>query len=441
MNCRSPSLRNLKGPPTSISGRTFSFSVRYGFAAGVAAGALMSVACGTSGVGKGNSGFSSGQVPGAGGSGTLSGATGSSSSAGSIAASSGSGSGSLGAGAGALGGGSGAGPSTPVACASESRKGQTLPVDIFIMMDQSGSMTDEVTGPNGTMGMKWDFLKQAFTSFVEDPASAGIGIGIQYFPIPNIDDSSCDAGTYAVPNDPNAPPSGVGVAIAPLPGNAAAIVNSLSAHTPGGQTPTVAALSGALQYAEGWATQNPTHKVIVVFATDGDPHGCTNNTVDVAAAVAQMAATGVPPVPTYVIGVGDSLKSLNQIADAGGTSAALIVSTGQDVAAQFLAAMNEIRTSTSVPCVLSIPTSDGGAVDFGKVNVVDSPADGGAPRSFLQVPNASSCDPAAGGWFYDNRAAPTTITLCPASCTMVTTDVAAQIDIQLGCQTLVAPPR
>ncbi len=426
MNCRSPRFRNR--------------SVRYGFAAGVAAGALMSVACGTSGISKGNSGFSSGQIPGAGATGTLAGATGSSSSAGSIAAS-GSSAGSLGASAGALGGGSGAVSSTPVTCASESRKGQVLPVDIFIMMDQSGSMTDEVTGPNGTMGMKWDFLKQAFTSFVEDPASAGIGIGIQYFPIPNIDDSSCDAGTYAVPNDPNAPQSGVGVAIALLPGNATAIVNSLSAHTPGGQTPTVAALSGALQYAEGWAAQNPTHKVMVVFATDGDPHGCTNNTVGVAAAVAQMAATGVPPVPTYVIGVGDSLKSLNQIADAGGTTAALIVSTGQDVAAQFLAAMNEIRSSTSVPCVLSIPTSDGGAVDFGKVNVVDSPADGGAPLSFLQVPSASSCDPAAGGWFYDNRAAPTTITLCPASCTMVTTDVAAQVDIQLGCQTLVAPPR
>jgi hypothetical protein len=403
----------------------------------------MTVACGTN---KGNSAFTSGQSAGpAGSSGTSSGGTGTLSSSGASASSTGSGAGSLSgssAGAGTLGaGGSDAGSAMPATCASESRKGLVVPVDIFIMMDQSGSMTDEVTGPNGTMGMKWDFLKEAFTAFVQDPTSAGIGIGIQYFPIPNIDDSSCDAGTYAVTNDPNAPPSGVGVAIAPLPGNAAAMVSSLNAHTPGGQTPSVAALAGALQYAQSWSLQNPTHKVVVVFATDGDPHGCTNNTVNVAATVAQMAATGVPPVPTYVIGIGDSLKSLNQIAAAGGTTAALIVSTGQDVAAQFLAAMNQIRSSTSVPCVLTVPTGDGGAVDFGKVNVVDSPADGGAPLNFLQVPNAGACDPAAGGWFYDNPAAPMTISLCPASCAVITTDVAAQVDIQLGCQTLVAPPR
>ncbi len=333
------------------------------------------------------------------------------------------------------------GASGQATCASESRKGQVVPVDIFIMMDQSGSMLDDVTGPNGTMGVKWDFLKQAFTTFVQDPASAGIGVGIQYFPIPNVDDSSCDAGTYAVTNDPNAPPSGVGVGIAPLPGNATAIVNSLNAHMPGGQTPTVPALAGALQYAKNWATQNPSHKVVVVLATDGSPHGCTNNTVDTAATVAQIAAAGAPPIPTYVIGIGDSLSSLNEIADAGGTAPALIVSTGQDVSAQFLAAMNDIRSSTSIPCVLTIPTGDGGAVDFGKVNVVDSPADGGPPLSFLQVPNAAACDPAVGGWFYDNPSAPKTINLCPASCSAITAGVTDQVDIELGCQTLVAPPR
>jgi hypothetical protein len=327
------------------------------------------------------------------------------------------------------------------ACASVSYKSQTVPVDIFIMMDQSGSMTDMVTGPNGTMGQKWDFLKQAFTSFVEDPTSAGLGIGIQYFPIPNVDDSSCDAGTYAVTNDPAAPPSGVGVAIAPLPGNATAMVDSLNAHMPGGQTPTVAALTGALQYAESWIAQNPSHKVVVVFATDGSPHGCTNNTIDVAASVAQGAVAGSPSIPTYVIGVGSSLSSLNAIADAGGTGAALIVNTNQDVAAQFLAAMNAIRSSTSLPCTFTIPAGDAGAVDLGKVNVVDTPEDGGAPVALLQVSGESGCDPSSGGWYYDNPQAPASIDLCPASCSVVTTEVTTQVDIQVGCRTLVAPPR
>ena len=134
-------------------------------------------------------------------------------------------------------------------CASSSYQGKVVPVDMFIMMDQSGSMSDTVTGPNGAKGAKWDFLKQAFATFVLDPRSAGLGVGIQFFPIPDIDNSSCDAATYSVTNDPAEPASGQGVPIAPLPGNAAAIVASLGAHTPGGQTPTVAALTGAIEYA------------------------------------------------------------------------------------------------------------------------------------------------------------------------------------------------
>jgi hypothetical protein len=394
--------------------------------AGSVAGAASGGASGTAGSSLGASGATGG--PSGAAAGSL-GVAGSSSGVGSLS------------GAGSLSGSAAPPGADGGACASVSYQSQTVPVDIFIMMDQSGSMTDMVTGPNGTMGQKWDFLKQAFTTFVEDPTSVGLGIGIQYFPIPNVDDSSCDAGTYAVTNDPSAPPSGIGVAIAPLPGNAMPIVDSLNAHTPGGQTPTVAALSGALQYAQTWIAQNPSHKVVVVFATDGSPHGCTNNTIDVAAGVAQAAVAASPSIPTYVIGVGSSLSSLNTIADAGGTGAALIVNTNQDVAAQFVAAMNAIRSSTSLPCTFTIPPSDGGAVDIGKVNVVDAPDDGGAPVPLLQVSGETACDPASGGWYYDNPLAPSNIDLCPASCSVITTQTTTQVDIQLGCRTLVAPPR
>jgi len=311
---------------------------------------------------------------------------------------------------------------------------------MFIMMDQSGSMSDTVTGPNGIKGAKWDFLKQAFAAFVEDPRSAGLGVGIQFFPIPNIDNSSCDAATYSVTNDPAEPASGQGVPIAPLPGNSSAIVASLGAHTPGGQTPTVAALTGAIEYATNWIAENPTHKVVVVYATDGDPHGCTGNTIQAAASMAAAASTGTPPIPTYVIGIGDSLSALNEIADAGATGTALIVSTQQDTTAQFLAALNQIRSVASVPCILTIPVGSGGAVDFAKVNVVDTPSDGGAPADFYQVTDANACPSQSGGWFYDNASAPTNIHLCPATCNAVTQSQTDQIDILLGCQTMTSPP-
>jgi hypothetical protein len=338
----------------------------------------------------------------------------------------------------ALGGDAGFGGSSLVStivdaatCASETRKGQVIPVDIFIMIDQSGSMTDKVTGPNGTTAVKWDLLIQALTAFVNDPRSAGLGAGVGYFPIPPIDNSSCDAGTYSVPDVP----------IAILPGNAAPIVASLKAHNPGGQTPTVPSLVGALEYAKAWATQNPTHKVVVAYATDGAPHGCTNNTVAAAAVVAQAAANGTPPIATYVIGIGGNLTSLGAIAEAGSTGSAIIVDTSQDTAQQLLSAMNTIRAAAAVPCSLTIPSGDGGPVDFGNVNIIESPSDGGSSVGLFQVPDAASCDPVAGGWYYDNPAAPTEIELCSASCSSVTLDLTAAVNVLLGCKTQTLTPR
>ena len=60
--------------------------------------------------------------------------------------------------------------------------------------------------------------------------------------------------------------------IAPLNGNAAPITSAIGGVNPNGRTPTDPALHGALNYARSWAQRNPTHKVIVVLATDGGPN-------------------------------------------------------------------------------------------------------------------------------------------------------------------------
>ena len=57
-------------------------------------------------------------------------------------------------------GGAGTGASNDAACASEVHAGEAIPVDIFIMMDQSASMKDEVTG-----GANWDLLTAALEAF------------------------------------------------------------------------------------------------------------------------------------------------------------------------------------------------------------------------------------------------------------------------------------
>jgi hypothetical protein len=48
------------------------------------------------------------------------------------------------------------------------------------MLDSSGSMTDLV---GGTTTTKWDAITQALSTFFTDPNSAGVGVGLQHFPV------------------------------------------------------------------------------------------------------------------------------------------------------------------------------------------------------------------------------------------------------------------
>lgn len=95
--------------------------------------------------------------------------------------SSGGSSGFTGSSSGSIGGSSGSSGDIDelAACATETLKGEALPLDIHIMLDASGSMMGEVQG-NKT---KWTAVKDALKGFIGDPNSAGVGVGLQIFPI------------------------------------------------------------------------------------------------------------------------------------------------------------------------------------------------------------------------------------------------------------------
>src|SRR5687768_4610197 len=65
------------------------------------------------------------------------------------------------------------------ACVGEKSTGELVPVDLFVMLDISGSMLDPTE--DGTD--KWTRVQQALTAFLTDDGSAGLGVGIQYFPL------------------------------------------------------------------------------------------------------------------------------------------------------------------------------------------------------------------------------------------------------------------
>jgi hypothetical protein len=231
------------------------------------------------------------------------------------------------------------------------------------------------------------------------------------------------------------------VAIGELPGSEAALSASLASRDPApipyGFTATGPALHGAIDYAQTWATANPTHRTIVVLATDGSPTQCAPTG---SAAVAAIAATGfhtAPSVTTFTIGVfapGDTTGPANieAIADSGGGQAFVVDAMG-DVAQDFIDALNAIRTE-ALECEFDIPDPPSGQeVDYDKVNVE---LDG---ETIPYVGSEGACDPVTGGWYYDAppSSGPETILLCDASCDELQQTIGASVSIRVGCDTFV----
>lgn len=308
-------------------------------------------------------------------------------------------------------------------CATSTQTATVAPLDLYIMMDQSGSM-DLLTG---TKISKWLAVTQAIQGFLGDPNSAGIGVGIQYFPVVN---DSCSAADYAKPE----------VAIADLPASATTITASMAKHGPNGSTPTAAALTGAIQYAQAFGKNKAGHIVVVILATDGMPTGCAP--LDTVAAVAKIAAAGVnsaTKIRTFVIGVGTETASLNEIAVGGGTKTAFIVDVTKDVESQFALALKAIQ-GEAIACSYGIPVApDGQTVDLTKVNVQIT-LGANTPQSLNYVATEQDCNPATGGWHFDDPVNPTTILLCATSCALPLSVTSAKVEILLGCARATANP-
>jgi Mg-chelatase subunit ChlD len=329
-------------------------------------------------------------------------------------------------------------------CDAQVREGQRVPVDMYFLVDSSGSMDDDVSG-----GSKWDVISDALVGFLQDPRSAGTGAGIGYFPVEtgsctsgqsgclcipiinlciSTEGGACEASDYATPAVPLS-----------LPAQTATIVDDIRSHEIGGGTPTRPALEGALGYLNEWATQHPERKAVLVLATDGEPVDCDDNTPQDAADVAAAALSGPNAIRTFVIGVGSSLVNLNLVAEAGGTAHAFLVDTGGDVATEFADALDEIR-GAAASCDFSIPGASSGSepINPKKVNVSYLPSGSSTPTRVLQTANGdpSNCD-GDGGWYYDDPEAPTTIKLCDATCQALSS---GSIQVEFGCDTVAQPP-
>jgi len=319
------------------------------------------------------------------------------------------------------------------ACLADPVRGEKRQVDLYLMMDSSGSMANIDPGQTAS---RWDLLRMALPIFLSNPTNAGMMVGLDFFaeagPGPggnNNANPSCNVADYSMPNVP--------IAMLPGPNNAQidAVLAAINGRTVEGSTPTTPALTGALTVARDWQRAHPDRSLNVVLLSDGEPTMCMPNTIETASELARTFAMGTPPIKTYVLGIGPFLNNLNQIAQGGGTGMAYLVDMGG--AAALVNALALIRQST-LSCDYKIPTSDGG-LDLKKINVSTRVGPTGTNTEILQVADASSCGTGA-GWFFDNAANPTKITLCPATCGPLQTTDGSELQVLIGCPTRIRPP-
>ena len=240
------------------------------------------------------------------------------------------------------------------------------------------------------------------------------------------DDIDCNTANY----------SKAAVDIGDLATTGPELAAAMSDVLPGGLTPTGPALTGALDYASTWASDHVGRATAVVLVSDGYPTQCQTRSVTDLATIAKNAHLAKPYVRTYVIGLGGDVN-LDAISVSGGTHQAFKVDEG-DISASFVnALLNVANTKLACEYALPAPATGGQKLDLSEVSVTYTPAGDVATEEIPSISGSGSCaNSPNGGWFYDDAANPTSIQVCPCTCSRFE---AGRVDIRVGCKPIVGP--
>jgi len=377
------------------------------------------------------------------------------------------------------GGGEGGTELIPPDCATLQSSSELAPLDMFVVVDGSGSMGETL---GGTI-TKWDRARFALAEFARDTRSAGMTMAMSFFPIRDTyapeycgqqDDcgevGSCDffrlctAGEVFCETNQDCIDAGLpggtcetmplgrctnhltcqleanstpALGLTPLP-SSGIVDDAFETRAPWGGTPTRMALRGAYEAAEQRQLEAPDHKVIVLLVTDGFPTPqCDDDTVlggvDLVANVAEEAARGAAlGYQTFVVGIfggqdaEEAQLNFDTIAAAGGSDEALIVNGA------LVDALNAVRRRAK-PCELAL---EGDIADPESVWLRLVSNDGtDDPVWVPRRDGEADCDDDP-GFYFDvplGAGTPGRVILCPDTCSLLGSAAERRVEIVTSC--------
>ena len=331
------------------------------------------------------------------------------------------------------------------ACQSSSISATIPNVNMYLMFDKSGSMA----------GNRWNLTTAALRGFIRDPASAGLRVGLRFFP-GTVSSSEC--GEYTCTDQGcKVPQVGLGTLLAgqvtdttcgSMPNNCSTtadpqeceLVKAIRCTSASGWTPLLVALGGATSYMGDHAWNYPTERSVVVLVTDGYPEGgngypadCRSPADNLFVTKAQNAFNSYGVVTYTANVVGGDANLMQDIATAGHGDYFYI--SDSNATAELVAALNQIR-SNSVSCDLLLDTSAGLDPNEVAVTFTDS---SNTSSNFDKRPAGQVCGTANNWWYFDDDVTPTKITLCPDACARVRSDINSKLELVVGCPTTFQP--
>ena len=308
-------------------------------------------------------------------------------------------------------------------CAAATEAAATLPLNMFIAIDKSGSMANN---------SKWTKAKAAFLGYFQDPENTNpeskVNVALRFWPDGDCNATTCNINACSNPQVPLGPLAD--------PDHVQSLVSLYNSKNPDGNTPMYAALGGAAKWGiENAQTGEGATATVIIFVTDGEPVGCDENINNIAQHASNAFSTA--QVKTFAVGLAGSKEAdMAKLAVAGGTGTPFLIGNG-DAQADLSAALKEIQ-KTTLACVFAMPEAQGpDPIDKDLVNLTYTPA-GAEPVTISKVEDATKCDSAGGwGWYYDDNEKPNIIQLCPALCDNVQKFEGGKINIVLGCQSKV----